>query len=211
METRLPELPLSLEPRNLVNYASLLWNSTAKTMKGRKEPHLSSIKGKKKKKKKEEKKNKRKGGSEACGREGFYGSLERGWIDRRRPSFSSSTRGIGRADQLRTIRIAFGILSNGVPKLASSSIQSLSSEKKEKKKKKQLESFPFSLSLRFASSCSNHQSLLRPPSLISVPRRDRGRFRPRKAASEASIWPNSWAKIGRRRGGKLGQVSGRRV
>lgn len=62
-------------------------------------------------------------------------------------SLASSTRGIGRADQLRTIRIAFGILSNGVPKLASSSIQSLSSEKKEKKKKKRLESFPFSLSL----------------------------------------------------------------
>lgn len=206
--------------RNLVNYASLLWNSTARTMKGRRagRSRVSQVlkAGRKKKEKEEErrkgreKREKRKGGSESMwSGERFYGSSERGWIDRMEAEFfslASSTR-YRRGPITDDSHCLRYILSNGVPKLAAplrSTRQSLSSEKKEKKKGKQLESFPFSLSLSLSSSSTTINLFSAPFSHFRTSLEIEPGF-----DQEGSQLTIRYSRIvERRRRGKLGQVFG---
>lgn len=102
------------------------------------------------------------------------------------------------------------VLSNGVPKLAAplrSTRQSLSSEKKEKKKGKQLESFPFSLSLSLSSSSTTINLFSAPFSHFRTSLEIEPGFD--QEGSQLTIRYNRI--VERRRRGKLGQVSGRRV
>lgn len=188
--------------RNLVNYASLLWNSTARTMKGRRAGRsrvsqvLKAGRGRKKRRRRrgeKEGKKERKGKEDrkACGRERDSTEARNevesiGW----RPSFSRSLHrlGIG-ADQLRTIRIASRIIKWCSKVSCSSSIYPPIPFvwKKGKKKRKATRKFSFfslTLSLFFVY---HHQSLFRP--LLSFPylSRDRARFRPRRQPANYSI------------------------
>ena len=144
--------------------------------------------------------------------ERFYGSSERGWIDRMEAEFfslASSTR-YRRGPITDDSHCLRYILSNGVPKLAAplrSTRQSLSSEKKEKKKGKQLESFPFSLSLSLSSSSTTINLFSAPFSHFRTSLEIEPGFD--QEGSQLTIRYNRI--VERRRRGKLGQVSGRRV
>lgn len=205
--------------RNLVNYASLLWNSTARTMKERRAGRsrvsqvLKAGRGRKKRRRRRGEKEGKKGekerriGKHVVGRE----------ILRKLGTRLNRSDG-GRVFLARFIdsvsaRTNYGrfalppVLSNGVPKLAAplrSTRQSLSSEKKEKKKGKQLESFPFSLSLSLSSSSTTINLFSAPFSHFRTSLEIEPGF-----DQEGSQLTIRYSRIvERRRRGKLGQVFG---
>lgn len=149
--------------------------------------------------------------------ERFYGSSERGWIDRMEAEFfslASSTR-YRRGPITDDSHCLRYILSNGVPKLAAplrSTRQSLSSEKKEKKKESNSKVFLFLSLFSILSSSSCHRSTT--INLFSAPFshfRTSLEIEPGFDQEGSQLTIRYSRIVERRRRGKLGQVSGRRV